>query len=169
MYIILKIIYTNNMILFVYCIEIFMARTIEMCISSIRTILLVKGKSIFASILSFIEIIIWFLIIKKTLLGDINIPILFSYALGYSLGTYIGVHINNKYLGGFNGIIIFNNTISKLSNSLIIDTVSLNKDYLLIICKKKHTKIIIDLINNENNQSPIIITEISNIIKNNHT
>ena len=157
------------MTLLIYCVEIFIARMIEMCISSIRTILLVKGKSLFASILSFIEIIIWFLIIRKTILGDINIPILFSYALGYSIGTYIGVHINNKYLNGLNGIIVLNNTLSKQSDSLIIDTLNLNKDYILIICKKRNTKKIIDLLCNKNNPSPIIITEISNIIKNNHT
>lgn len=173
MYNILKNIYTKNMTLFMYCFEIFFARTIEMCIGSIRTILLVKGKSILASFLAFIEIIIWFLIIKQTIVGDINIPILLSYALGYSFGTYIGVHINNKYISGFNAVVVLSQNNNKILSKIkkekdIINTQYINSKYLMIICEKRNTNSVISLIKKVDRQSTITIIEISNIIKNNH-
>jgi len=81
-----------------FCLFIFFGRALDVSIGSIRVVFLVKGRSFLAALLSFIEIIIWFVVIQKIIINKINILELCCYALGYSFGTYIGTFINKKYV-----------------------------------------------------------------------
>ncbi len=81
-----------------FCIFIFLGRTIDVSIGSIRVVFLVKGKSLLASFFAFIEIIIWFIVIQKVILSKVNFIELICYASGYSLGTFIGSYINKRYV-----------------------------------------------------------------------
>lgn len=47
------------------CIEIFFARMLDVSIGSVRTIFLVKQRTVIASIFAFVEIIIWFLVAQQ--------------------------------------------------------------------------------------------------------
>lgn len=73
------------------CIEIFFARIFDVSLNTIRTFFTLKGKTIFSTIISFFEILIWFIVARKAInvnIDSIWIPI--SYALGYSTGNLIG-------------------------------------------------------------------------------
>ena len=72
---------------------VFILKTIEAFTSTISTILLIDEKRIMSSILSFIQVIIWFLIIKLALDDTNGIIMALSYAGGYSLGTYLASFI----------------------------------------------------------------------------
>ena len=75
---------------------IFFLKVIESFTSTISTILIIDEKRIMGSILSFIQVIIWFIIIKIALENN-TILIALVYALGYSIGSYLASFITSKY------------------------------------------------------------------------
>lgn len=81
------------------CIKIFCVRIIDVSLGTFRTIITVKGKSLYASIIGFIEIFVWFIIVREALNTDVDsIWIAISYSLGFSTGTYIGSIISNRFI-----------------------------------------------------------------------
>ena len=81
------------------CIEIFLARIIDVSLGTIRTIIVVKGRNLIGSILGFIEVAVWFLVVEQALSnGNSNIFIVLSYALGFATGTYIGGIISKRFI-----------------------------------------------------------------------
>ncbi|MCI8778893.1 MAG: DUF2179 domain-containing protein [Bacilli bacterium] len=81
------------------CIKIFFARILDVSLGTVRTIFTVKGKSLIASLIGFIEICIWFTIVREALNTDeTSLWIMVSYAAGYATGTYIGGKLSNKII-----------------------------------------------------------------------
>ena len=98
------------------CIIIFFARVIGVSLATFVTVLTVKGKRALATIIGFIDVLIWFLVVKEALNTDIkSIWIAFSYAGGYALGTFIGTTLSNKLIDG------------KISAQVIINSDSINE------------------------------------------
>ena len=86
------------MLLFL-CLKIFFVRIIDVSLGTIRTIISVKGKSLIASLIGFVEITVWFLVVKEALNTDENsLWIVFSYASGFATGTYIGGLLSKKFI-----------------------------------------------------------------------
>ncbi len=75
---------------------VFILKIVEAFTSTISTILIIDEKRILGSILSFIQIIIWFIIIKMALENN-TIIIALVYALGYSIGSFLASFITTKY------------------------------------------------------------------------
>ena len=102
MYIKFKIIQNINgdtMVTFFMCIKIFFARLIDVSLGTLRTINTVKGRELVAALIGLVEITVWFLIVKEALNTDNNsIWIVISYALGFSVGTYIGGKISKRFI-----------------------------------------------------------------------
>ena len=87
------------MTLFFMCIKIFVARLIDVSLGTFRTINTVKGKNFIASLIGIVEITVWFLVVKEALNTNNNSYwIVFSYALGFSVGTYIGGKISSMFI-----------------------------------------------------------------------
>ena len=87
------------MTLFLMCIKIFVARLIDVSLGTFRTINTVKGKNLVASLIGLVEISVWFLVVKEALNTDNNSYfIVLSYALGFSVGTYIGGKISSIFI-----------------------------------------------------------------------
>lgn len=81
------------------CIKIFFVRILDVSLGTIRSIVTIKGKIMVASIIGFIEVFVWFVIVKEALNTDNNsIFIAISYALGFATGTYIGGIISDKFI-----------------------------------------------------------------------
>lgn len=81
------------------CIKIFFARILDVSLGTVRTIFTVKGKSVIASLIGFIEICIWFTVVREALNTDeTSLWIMISYAAGYATGTYIGGKLSNKII-----------------------------------------------------------------------
>ena len=73
------------------CVKILFVRIIDVSLGTIRMLLTVKDKKYLASIIGFIEVFIWFIIVKDALNNNSNSIILgIFYALGFSIGTYLG-------------------------------------------------------------------------------
>ena len=83
------------------CIKIFFVRILDVSLGTIRTIITIKGKAIIAALVGFIEVFVWFLIVREALNTDItSIWIAVSYSLGFATGTYIGSIISDKFIKG---------------------------------------------------------------------
>jgi len=87
------------MTLFLMCIKIFFARLIDVSLGTFRTINTVKGRDLIAALIGLVEITVWFLIVKEALNTDNNsFWIVVAYALGFSVGTYIGGKISKIFI-----------------------------------------------------------------------
>ena len=83
------------------CLKVFFCRICDVTFGSIRTVFVVKGKTVLAALFGFFEVFIWFLIVKDALStsGPV-IAIALAYALGFACGTFIGGSIAKKLTGG---------------------------------------------------------------------
>ena len=83
------------------CIKIFFVRVLDVALGTVRMLFTVKGKRFVASTIGFIEMLIWFLIVKEALNTDLtSIWIAVSYAGGYALGTLLGSYLSEKLISG---------------------------------------------------------------------
>lgn len=85
------------------CLKIFLCRIVDVSLATIRTIINVKGKPWIASLIGFVEALIWFLIVKEALLFDSEsgkIFVAIAYSLGFGTGTLIGGLLADKLVGG---------------------------------------------------------------------
>lgn len=117
------------------CIQIYFARILDVSLNTIRTFYTLKGKTIFSTVISFFEVLIWFIVARQALnvnLNSIWIPI--SYALGYSTGNLIGSYISNNFIKTSVNI----NVITEKNNSILFNT----------LCENNYKFSILDLNNN---------------------
>lgn len=85
--------------LLILCIKIFFVRILDVSMGTLRTIITIKGKNFYASLVGFVEVLIWFVIVKEALNTDeTSLFIAISYSLGFSVGTFIGGILSNKLI-----------------------------------------------------------------------
>ena len=92
----------------ILCLKVFFARIIDVSLGTIRTLFTVKDKRIIASLIGFIEVLIWFLVVREALQTDEkSIFVAISYALGFATGTYIGGFIAKILMKGKIAVQVF--------------------------------------------------------------
>lgn len=134
--------------LFSLCLKIFFVRIIDVSLGTIRTIMSVKNKNIIASIIGFIEVTIWFLVVKEALNTDSNsIFIVISYAAGFATGTYIGGRISSKYIKGTMSVY----AITEKEKELTIE-----------LRKKGYGVSVIEIKGKEDNEKALLLIQINN-------
>lgn len=137
----------------ILCFKIFLSRILDVSLSSVRTMFVVKCNKIMASLIAFVEIFIWFYAAKEALVSNsTSLCIIVSYALGYATGTFIGTLINEKFISGIYSLKVslkgVNEKMLKKLNSICLDVVSLKgegKNILFLEVDKKKYK---ELVNN---------------------
>ncbi len=96
------------------CLKIFFARLMDVSLGTIRTIILVKGKSFISMIIAFFEVLIWYYAAREALTTNIDtflIPCFYS--LGYATGTYIGSILSKYIIKGTVNVQIITNKATK--------------------------------------------------------
>ena len=89
------------MALFYLCVKIFCGRLVDVTLSTLQTMLLVKGKRNLATLIGFVDVFIWFLVVREALNTDIkSIWIALAYAGGYAAGTFTGSNLSKKVIKG---------------------------------------------------------------------
>lgn len=79
----------------------FFIRIVDVSLGTIRTVLTVKDKNLKAALVGFIEVTIWFLVVKDALNSDIDsLWIAVSYAGGFATGTFIGGYLASFFTKG---------------------------------------------------------------------
>ena len=85
------------MSLLVNVLLIVVVRIIDVSLGTVRTVLIVRGKRTIGAFIGFVEVLIWFLIVRTALTTvDASIWIAIAYAGGFSLGTYVGAWLEEK-------------------------------------------------------------------------
>lgn len=73
-----------------------LARILDVTLGTLRIMFVAKGMRKLAPILGFFEIIIWLLAITQVMQNLNGITNILAYALGFSLGNYVGMYIENR-------------------------------------------------------------------------
>ena len=100
--------------------------------------LLVKGKRNLATSSGFIDVFIWFLVVREALNTDIkSIWIAFAYAGGYAAGTFTGSNLARKVIRGTVGVQV----ITKNTKNKVIEAIKKsNFSATYVECKGIHTE-----------------------------
>ena len=155
------------------CLKIFAARIVDVSLGTLRTVFVVKGKTIEPFLVAFVEVIIWFLIAREALNTDGNmILIAISYAGGYATGTLIGAKLSKLLVKGVVGVQV---VVKEKSDDLINDlrnrgyAVSIielkndyegkNKDMLYIGVNNNKLKELTNIIKEFDNNAFIVVNE----------
>lgn len=146
---------------------IFIFKIIEEALRTLRIIVVSNGKKKLGAILQFFITIIW-IIVTGTVIVNINENIykIFFYAFGSLIGSYIGSVLEEKIALGTNIIIVKTDTViankitKHLSNYKITKIKDNNQTLLMIVCPRKKTKKIINLIKKYDNNCNIIVEKI---------
>lgn len=84
--------------LYLLCIKIFFARILDVTLGTVRTVQTVKGRTIVAGCIAFIEVLIWFIIVREAINTDANFWIVIAYSGGYATGTMIGTLVSKTFI-----------------------------------------------------------------------
>jgi len=84
---------------------IFLARICDVSLGTIRTIVIVQGRTAIAFVLGFLEVIIWISIVSTVVnqIGEKPVLVLF-YAFGFATGNVVGILVERRL--GFGTIIL---------------------------------------------------------------
>lgn len=104
----------------ILCLKIFFVRIIDVSLGTVRTIITVKGRRVVASMVGFVEVFVWFLIVREALNTDeVSIWIAVSYSLGFATGTYIGSILSDIFISGTLGVqVVTSNSDDNIINIL---------------------------------------------------
>lgn len=104
----------------ILCLKIFFVRIIDVSLGTVRTIITVKGRRVVASMVGFVEVFVWFLIVREALSTDeVSIWIAVSYSLGFATGTYIGSILSDIFISGTLGVqVVTSNSDDNIINIL---------------------------------------------------
>ncbi len=136
---------------------IFVARLIDVSLATLRHILVNKGQRNVVPFLAFVEVSIWLLAISQVMQNLSNIACFLGWAAGFSLGTYVGMIIEEKLALGYQLVRV----ITSGDASSIIQNVSKKRygittmkalgsrggvEVLLIVSERKRLKALLDLL-----------------------
>lgn len=78
---------------------VFFARIVDVTIGTIRTIFLVDGRKYVAALLGFVEVTIWFLVVRNAIVSDVAVGyVVIAYAGGFASGNLLGSFISTKLM-----------------------------------------------------------------------
>ena len=127
--------------------KIFFVRIIDVSLGTARTIIMIKGKSFMASVIGFVEVFIWFMIVREALnTTESGIIIAISYSLGFATGTYIGSFLSSMFI----------------ESNLGVEVITTNKNLANIIRKKGYAVSEVDVKGQKDEKKFMLIIEIKN-------
>lgn len=116
------------------CLKIFAARIIDVSLGTLRTVFVVKGKTLEPVVIAFFEVLIWFIVAREALNTEGNmILIAVSYAGGYATGTFIGSKLSRWLVKG----VISIQVVVKENSAKLIDTLR-EKGYAVSVIELKN-------------------------------
>ena len=137
---------------------IFCARIVDVSIGTLRTIVTVQGRTRLAFVLGFMEVTLWVTIISAIVKQIYTAPVLaIFYGLGFATGNVVGIALERKLALGHLALRVFTRTAcavltAKLRTAGQIVTTFEGEGRegpvmeLLIVCRRRDIKWILDLI-----------------------
>ncbi|MEG0750429.1 MAG: DUF5698 domain-containing protein [Oscillospiraceae bacterium] len=85
----------------IVCLQVFFCRILDVSLGTVRTVLTVQSKPAYASLIGFIETLLWFLVVRQALAVESSgIYTAIAYASGFAAGTFIGGLIARRFVRG---------------------------------------------------------------------
>lgn len=75
---------------------IFLARVTDVTLDTLRIVFVTRGNKIVAPILGFFEVLIWLVAITRIMENLDNFATYIAYALGFAVGNYVGLLVEEK-------------------------------------------------------------------------
>lgn len=72
------------------------ARIVDVSLGTLRIIFVSKGFRVMASVMGFFEVLIWIIVISQVMQNLDSMINYFAYALGFALGSFVGMTIERK-------------------------------------------------------------------------
>lgn len=89
------------MILWMNVLLIFIARVSDVTLSTVRILMIMRGRALAAAVIGFFEVSIYVLALSRVI-GDLDKPVLLvTYALGFATGNYVGSNVEERLALGF--------------------------------------------------------------------
>lgn len=87
---------------------IFCARICDVSLGTIRTILMVRGKTMISALMGFMEVTVWVLAISGVFKYLSHPMALISYGLGFSTGIIVGIYLEKLFVSRYHAIRVIN-------------------------------------------------------------
>lgn len=158
--------------LFLLCLKIFFGRLIDVTLATMVTMYIVKNKRIPAAIIGFIDVFIWFVIVREALVTEsTSILIPLFYAGGYACGTLLGSKISSKTIKTLITVSIVTSEDEKVTEAMeknkfagtILKGVGIHsKEESFIIysqVENARLKLLEDIVKKEDPKAYIVVTE----------
>lgn len=140
---------------------IFISRIFDVSIGTIRIIFVSRGNKLLSPILGFFEVLIWITAISQVMKQLDNFMCYIAYAGGFSMGTFVGLYIEEKLAVGILTVrIITTGFEEKIKKGLftagfgftIVDAKGANGNVKLIytVIKRKDLQNVLEIINKYN-------------------
>jgi uncharacterized protein YebE (UPF0316 family) len=91
---------------------IFFLRVLGVTISTVRFLMVTRGRKYIAALLGFFEVLVYAVAIGKVVQDLNNIPFLLSYCLGFSVGTLLGMWLEERLAIGYATIRVISPDVS---------------------------------------------------------
>ncbi|MFW6350997.1 MAG: DUF2179 domain-containing protein [Bacteroidota bacterium] len=153
---------------------IFLSRILDQSIGTVRLIFVAKGMKFLAPLFGFFEVIIWLLAVTQVL-QHLNNPMSYiAYGLGFSLGNYLGIVIEEKLSLGT----VLVRIVPRKDTTLLIEQLRDSSfgvttfdargvkgpvQIVLTIIKRKNLRKVISLINQYNPNAFFTVEEIKTV------
>jgi uncharacterized protein YebE (UPF0316 family) len=95
------------------------ARITDMTLDTIRTASIVQGRRMFSAILGFFQAVVYILAIAKVLLNMDHPVYALAYGLGFALGTFLGITIEQRLAFGQQLASLFTRKGAELAKALV--------------------------------------------------
>lgn len=147
---------------------IFISKVIELCLSTLRLILVANGKKLFGAILQFVIALVWVLVTGMVVTNITSDPIkIIFFALGSLVGSYIGSILEEKIALGdiLINCISNNNNLYKYINSMGYNTNNIktdNENIILFVIPRKSKNKVINSIKNIDKNCLILSEKVKN-------
>lgn len=147
---------------------IFISKTIELALGTLRIIVIANGRKIFGAILQGIIAIVWMCITGVVIVNITKDPFkIVAFALGSAFGSYVGSLIEEKMAIGSNMIIVITRKELEEKITSIINNNGYNvtnfegcdkkKAILVVVLTRRDRKNIVNLIRKEDKNVNIIV------------
>ncbi|MFW5758015.1 MAG: DUF2179 domain-containing protein [Bacteroidota bacterium] len=153
---------------------IFLSRILDQSIGTVRLIFVAKGMKYLAPLFGFFEVIIWLLAVTQVL-QHLNNPMSYiAYGLGFSMGNYLGIVIEEKLSLGT----VLVRIVPKKDTTLLVEQLRDSSfgvttfdakgvkgpvQIVLTIIKRKNLRKVISLINQYNPNAFFTVEEIKTV------
>jgi uncharacterized protein YebE (UPF0316 family) len=87
---------TNTFTYLVLPVLIFLARTVDVSMGTLRIILISRGNKLLAPMLGFFEVLIWLIAIGQIMQNLSNVFCYVAYAGGFAFGNFVGMSIEER-------------------------------------------------------------------------